>query len=48
MCSKWDGQRQRSSLSENIRHEQRKVIKYKHLVADMIILYNVVSLPSGC
>jgi TnpA family transposase len=28
-------------ISENIRHEQRKVIKYNHLVANMVILHNV-------
>ncbi|CAA7390244.1 Tn3 family transposase [Chryseobacterium fistulae] len=26
-------------IAENIRHEQQKVIKYNHLVANMIILY---------
>jgi TnpA family transposase len=29
-------------IAENIRHEQRKVIKYNHLVANMVILHNVV------
>lgn len=28
-------------IAENLRHEQRKVIKYNHLVANMIILHNV-------
>ena len=28
-------------IAENIRHEQRKVIKYNQLVANMVILYNV-------
>lgn len=28
-------------ISENIRHEQRKVVKYNHLVANMVILHNV-------
>ena len=28
-------------IAENIRHEQKKVIKYNHLVANMIILHNV-------
>lgn len=28
-------------IAENIRHEQRKVVKYNHLVANMIILHNV-------
>ena len=28
-------------IVENLRHEQRKVIKYNQLVANMVILYNV-------
>ena len=28
-------------IAENMRHEQRKVIKYNQLVANMVILYNV-------
>lgn len=28
-------------IAENIQHEQRKVIKYNHLVANMVILHNV-------
>src|SRR3546814_19143531 len=28
-------------IAENIRHEQRKVGKYNHLVANMVILHNV-------
>jgi len=28
-------------MAENVRHEQRKVVKYNHLVANMIILNNV-------
>jgi TnpA family transposase len=31
-------------IAENIRHEQRKVIKYNHLVANMFILHNVVGM----
>ena len=31
-------------MAENVRHEQRKVIKYNHLVANMIILHNVVGM----
>jgi TnpA family transposase len=31
-------------IAENIRHEQQKIIKYNHLVANMIILYNVVTM----
>lgn len=28
-------------IAENLRHEQRKVMKYNHLVANMVILHNV-------
>lgn len=28
-------------IAENLRHEQRKVIKYNQLVANMVVLYNV-------
>ena len=28
-------------IAENLRHEQRKIIKYNHLVANMVILHNV-------
>lgn len=28
-------------IAENIRHEQRKIVKYNQLVANMVILYNV-------
>ncbi|WP_066706969.1 Tn3 family transposase [Curvibacter delicatus] len=31
-------------IAENIRHEQRKVVKYNHLVANMIILHNVAGM----
>lgn len=31
-------------IAENLRHEQQKVIKYNHLVANMVILHNVVSM----
>lgn len=31
-------------IPENIRHEQRKVIKYNQLVANMVIFHNVVSI----
>ena len=31
-------------IAENIRHEQRKVIKYNHLVANLVILHNVESM----
>jgi hypothetical protein len=28
-------------IAENLRHEQQKVVSYNHLVANMVILYNV-------
>ena len=28
-------------IAENLRHEQRKIIKYNHPVANLLILYNV-------
>lgn len=28
-------------IAENIRHEQRKIVKYNQLVANMVILHNV-------
>lgn len=31
-------------IAENLRHEQRKLIKYNHLVANMVILHNVVQM----
>lgn len=31
-------------IAKNIRYEQQKVIKYTHLVANMIILYNVITM----
>lgn len=31
-------------IAENVRHEQRKVIKYNQLVANMVILHNVQSM----
>ncbi|MFM2666673.1 Tn3 family transposase [Vibrio mediterranei] len=31
-------------IAENLRHEQQKIIKYNHLVANMTILYNVVNM----
>nr|WP_262921093.1 transposase [Elizabethkingia anophelis] len=33
-------------ISQNIRHEQQKVIKYNHLVANIIILYNVITMTN--
>ena len=34
-------------IAENVRHEQQKIIKYNHLVANMIILYNVVTMTKA-
>jgi len=34
-------------IAENLRHEQCKVIKYNHLVANMIILHNVVGMSKA-
>jgi len=31
-------------IAENLRHEQLKIIKYNHLVANMVILHNVVGM----
>ena len=31
-------------IAENLRPEQRKVIKYNHLVANLVILHNVVGM----
>ena len=28
-------------IAENVRHEQRKIVQYNHLVANLVILYNV-------
>ena len=28
-------------IAENLRHEQRKVVKYNHLVSNLVILHNV-------
>ncbi|MFK7934444.1 MAG: Tn3 family transposase [Saprospiraceae bacterium] len=32
------------TIPENLKHEQSKIIKYNHLVANMIMLYNVDSM----
>lgn len=37
----WSFFGQQGEIAENMRHEQRKLIKYNHLVANMVILYNV-------
>ena len=31
-------------IVENVRYEQKKIIKYNHLVANMTISYNVVNM----
>ena len=31
-------------IAENLRHEQQKIVKYNHLVANMVILHNVVGM----
>lgn len=33
-------------IAENIREEQRKIIKYNHLVANLLILHNVVAMTT--
>lgn len=35
-----------SIIAENVRHEQRKIIKYNQLVANMVILHNVEAMSS--
>ncbi len=37
---KWIAFANRGIIRENMRHEQSKIIKYNHLVANLIILYN--------
>ena len=39
--TKWIAFGHQGTITENLRHEQRKVIKYNHLVANLLILYNV-------
>jgi TnpA family transposase len=34
-------------IEENLRHEQRKIIKYNHLVANLVILHNVVAMSQA-
>lgn len=34
-------------IQENFRHEQAKIVKYNHLVANLIILHNVNSMTKG-
>lgn len=34
-------------IAENVRHEQRKAIKYNHLVANLVILHNVQEMSRG-
>ena len=38
--AKWIAFANRGIIRENLRHEQVKIIKYNHLVANLIILYN--------
>ena len=38
---KWSFFGSEGIIAENVRHEQRKIIKYNHLVANMLILHNV-------
>jgi TnpA family transposase len=38
---KWTAFGNPGTIPENLRHQQRKIIKYNHLVANMLILYNV-------
>ena len=33
-------------IAENVRHEQVKIVKYNHLVANMVALYNVQAMTS--
>ncbi len=33
-------------IADNVRYEQRKIIKYNHLVANMVILHNVEAMTS--
>lgn len=33
-------------IAENIHHEQRKAIKYNHLMVNMVILHNVVGMTN--
>ena len=39
--AKWSFFGNEGIIAENLRHEQRKIVKYNHLVANMIILPNV-------
>ena len=34
-------------IQENLRHEQAKIVKYNHLVANLIILHNVNAMTKG-
>lgn len=44
--AKWSFFGSQGIIAENLRHEQRKVIKYNHLVANMVILHNVVGMSN--
>jgi TnpA family transposase len=39
--TKWVAFANKGVIRENLRHEQSKIIKYNHLLANLIILYNV-------
>lgn len=39
--TKWLSFGNPETITENLRHEQQKMVKYNHLVANMLILYNV-------
>lgn len=45
--AKWSFFGNEGVIAENLRHEQRKIVKYNHLVANMIILYNVQAMSKA-
>lgn len=45
--AKWSFFGNEGVIAENVRHEQRKIIKYNHLVANMIILHNVQAMSKA-
>ncbi len=38
--TKWIAFGNQGTIAENLRHEQRKIINYNHLVANLLTLYN--------
>lgn len=42
--AKWSFFDRDGIIAENLWHEQRKIIKYNHLVANMVILHNVTGM----